>query len=157
MTLRPNPDGRQRGPWSLSDETRCPVCDCAGAEGALRARVAELEAWQVEVAEGVGYINRAEGQSGYEVAPAATIVRAWKGMDSGAEVEDLRAQLAAAQADGAESVVLVRAARTQLEAAHVALAEAARHVAALVARLESHGYEVAADVHEWLKSRGGGR
>lgn len=41
---------------------------------ALEARVAELEAWQLAIAEGTGFINRAEGQSGYEVADPKTIL-----------------------------------------------------------------------------------
>lgn len=43
-----------------------------------RAEVEQLRAWQREVADGTGYINYAEGQGGYEVAPAETIVAAWK-------------------------------------------------------------------------------
>ncbi len=42
-----------------------------------KEKIAELEAWQLEVADGTGFLNRPEGQSGYEVAPAATIVQAW--------------------------------------------------------------------------------
>lgn len=42
----------------------------------LRAGVAEK--WQRAVAEGTGYINQPEGQDGYEVADAETIVAAWK-------------------------------------------------------------------------------
>ena len=43
---------------------------------ALRARVAELEAWQLTVAEATGYVNRPEGQAGYEVADADTVAGA---------------------------------------------------------------------------------
>ena len=39
-----------------------------------RARVAELEAWQLAIAEGTGFINRSEGQDGYEVADPQTIL-----------------------------------------------------------------------------------
>jgi hypothetical protein len=43
----------------------------------LRARVAELEAWQKEVASGLGYLNQPEGQSGYEVAAPSVIIQDW--------------------------------------------------------------------------------
>lgn len=45
---------------------------------AARAEVEELRAWQRDIADGTGYINYAEGQGGYEVAPAETILRAWR-------------------------------------------------------------------------------
>lgn len=41
---------------------------------ALESRVRELEAWQLAVASGVGFVNFAEGQSGYEVADPDTIL-----------------------------------------------------------------------------------
>lgn len=41
----------------------------------LEVRVAELEAWQLAIAEGTGFINRAEGQDGYKVADPKTILR----------------------------------------------------------------------------------
>ena len=44
----------------------------------LRARVAELEAWQLAIAEGTGFVNFAEGQSGYEVADPQTILNHFK-------------------------------------------------------------------------------
>ena len=44
------------------------------AFGHIRARVAELEAWQIAIAEGTAFINRAEGQDGYEVASPQTIL-----------------------------------------------------------------------------------
>lgn len=69
----------------------CPVCErpipgCLGhtpgqavkifveQRKALRVRVAELEAWQLAIAEGTGFVNFAEGQSGYEVADPKTIL-----------------------------------------------------------------------------------
>lgn len=42
------------------------------------AEVERLRAWQYAVANGIGYCNHAEGQGGYEVADAETIVVAWK-------------------------------------------------------------------------------
>lgn len=38
------------------------------------ARVRELEAWQLAIAEPLGYVNRPEGQGGFRVADAATIL-----------------------------------------------------------------------------------
>jgi len=59
---------------------RSASCDDVAAavdrEMALRARVAELEAWQLTVAEATGYVNRPEGQAGYEVADADTVAGA---------------------------------------------------------------------------------
>ena len=43
----------------------------------LRARVAGLEAWQKEVANGLGYLNQPEGQAGYEVAAPRVIIHDW--------------------------------------------------------------------------------
>ena len=43
----------------------------------LQARVAELEAWQKEVANGLGYLNQPEGQAGYEVAAPSEIIHDW--------------------------------------------------------------------------------
>jgi hypothetical protein len=45
---------------------------------ALRAERDALAKWQLEVAEGMGYVNHAEGQDGYEVASAQTILDAWQ-------------------------------------------------------------------------------
>ena len=42
----------------------------------LRAELAESRKWQEEVAEGLGFLNRPEGQSGWEAAPAKTILSA---------------------------------------------------------------------------------
>lgn len=47
----------------------------------IQARMAELvdlRAWQVAVAEGMGYLNRPEGQDGYEVAAPEVILAAWR-------------------------------------------------------------------------------
>lgn len=38
------------------------------------ARVRELEAWQLAIAEPLGYVNRADGRDGFEVADAATVL-----------------------------------------------------------------------------------
>ena len=60
------------------------------------AQVKELRAWQLAVAEGAGYVNRAEGQGGYEVASAETLVAAWKRQEQeateafGRGAEDMR-------------------------------------------------------------------
>jgi hypothetical protein len=55
-----------------------------------RQRIAELEKWQLEVAEHMGLVNRAEGQDGYEVAPASIVKR---------EFDDVNEALANASAD----------------------------------------------------------
>ena len=41
-----------------------------------------LRKWQIEIGEGTAYINWAEGQGGYEIAPASVIVDAWNGLAS---------------------------------------------------------------------------
>jgi hypothetical protein len=52
----------------------------------------ELRAWQLAVAEGTGYINHAEGQGGYEIAPAETIVAAYA--NAVEERDEARAEVA---------------------------------------------------------------
>jgi hypothetical protein len=47
-----------------------------------RTARAEAERWQVEVAEGLGFLNRAEGQGGYEVAAPRVIVEAFRAAES---------------------------------------------------------------------------
>ena len=54
--------------------SHCPAdnpCDRCVAE----RRIAGLEAWQLAIAEGTQFINRAEGQDGYEVADPQTILK----------------------------------------------------------------------------------
>lgn len=48
---------------------------------ALKQRITELEAWQLAIAEGTGFCNRAEGQSGYEVADPQTILDHFQGLE----------------------------------------------------------------------------
>lgn len=65
---------------------------------ALLAEVERLRAWQVAVADGMGYLNHAEGQGGYEVADPDTILGAWKDQEREidrltVEVEGLRKRL----------------------------------------------------------------
>jgi hypothetical protein len=67
---------------------------------ALKAQLAEAQWWQREVAEGLGYLNQSDGQSGYEVADAPTIVGAWRNLL--AEVVTLSDQLAEAQRERSE-------------------------------------------------------
>ncbi len=65
------------------------------AEAALAGEHSAREAaerWQVEVAEGIGYLNRAEGQSGYEVAEPSVIVEAFKAAEQAADAS--RAEVA---------------------------------------------------------------
>jgi hypothetical protein len=50
----------------------------AGRLEAATARAEEAERWRVDVAEGLGYINRPEGQSGYEVAEPSVIIDAFR-------------------------------------------------------------------------------
>lgn len=49
------------------------------------SRAADLDRWQREVAEGLGFLNQPEGQSGYEVADPATIIEAWRTLQREAE------------------------------------------------------------------------
>jgi hypothetical protein len=49
---------------------------------ALALRVQEAERWQIEVADGIGYVNRAEGQGGYEVAEPRVIIQAFRDLRS---------------------------------------------------------------------------
>lgn len=73
--LREEVEG-QRSRWMKAerdehgDGCQCFVC-------ALRDHVEALEAWQLAVADGMGYVNRAEGQGGYEVAAPSVILGAW--------------------------------------------------------------------------------
>jgi hypothetical protein len=48
---------------------------------AVRKRAEAAERWQMEVAEGLGFLNRPEGQGGHEVADPSVIVAAWKEME----------------------------------------------------------------------------
>lgn len=74
-----------------------------------RAEADELSVWQVAVAEGLGFLNRPEGQSGHEAAPADVIVHSVLGERaelSGAEDKydsDMRA--VEAERDGLRVVV----------------------------------------------------
>jgi hypothetical protein len=77
----------------------------ANAPTDLRALLNEVErltAWQVAVADGLGYLNRAEGQGGYEVAEPETVIGAWREHER--EVERLTAEQDAAFARGAEAM-----------------------------------------------------
>jgi hypothetical protein len=67
---------------------------------ALLDEVERLTAWQVEVADGLGYLNRAEGQGGYEVADPETVIGAWREQER--EVERLTMELHASQAEVVE-------------------------------------------------------
>ncbi len=49
------------------------------------SRAADLDRWQREVAEGLGFLNQPDGQSGYEVADPATIIEAWRTLQREAE------------------------------------------------------------------------
>ena len=49
-------------------------------------RIAELEAWQLAVAEHLGFVNRPEGQAGYEVADAETVIGYIRGVEKRADV-----------------------------------------------------------------------
>ncbi len=61
----------------------------------LTAEVERLTAWQVAVADGLGYANHAEGQGGYEVADPETVIGAWREQER--EVERLTNDLAMAR------------------------------------------------------------
>lgn len=49
-------------------------------------RIAELEAWQLAVAEHLGFVNRPEGQAGYEVADAETVIGYIRGVEKRVDV-----------------------------------------------------------------------
>ena len=71
-------------------------------EGVSRERIAatvaerdELRAWQLAVADGIGFCNRAEGQGGYEVAKPSVIVAYVRGTERDANIDtvnELRAE-----------------------------------------------------------------
>lgn len=52
--------------------------DWMGAARRMTERQAAAERWRVEVAEGLGYINRAEGQAGHEIAEPSVIIEAFR-------------------------------------------------------------------------------
>ena len=56
----------------------------------LTAEVERLTAWQVAVADGLGYLNCGEGQGGYEIADPETVIGAWREQER--EVERLKAE-----------------------------------------------------------------
>lgn len=58
-----------------------PSCYWRREAGQLRKALSEAEQWRVDVAEGLGYINHAEGQAGYEIADPRVIVAAFKGLE----------------------------------------------------------------------------
>lgn len=63
----------------------------------LADRIKALEAWQLAVADGIGFVNRAEGQDGYEVAKPSVIVGYVKGLERDSDIytaHALRADLA---------------------------------------------------------------
>jgi post-segregation antitoxin (ccd killing protein) len=49
---------------------------------AAEAARERAEAWQLAVADGLGYVNRPEGQGGYEVAEPSVIVDAFRAAES---------------------------------------------------------------------------
>lgn len=61
----------------------------------LLARAETAEQWRVEVAEALGYLNRAEGQSGYEVASPRIVIAAFRRAEG--ERNDLAHKLIAKQ------------------------------------------------------------
>lgn len=70
------------------------------------AEVETLRAWQLRVADATGYVNRAEGQGGYEVADADTIVAAYVGRAGDASgYEDVLGVLSEAGFDHGEDAV----------------------------------------------------
>jgi hypothetical protein len=63
----------------------------------LEGSAKRLTDWQIAVAEGLGYLNRAEGQGGYEVADPETVIGAWREQER--EVERLTTEIHASQAE----------------------------------------------------------
>lgn len=65
----------------------------------LRAENEALRKWQVAVADGLGFLNRPEGQDGYEVAPAARLLEEWRALETHATgASELEGELAGARA-----------------------------------------------------------
>lgn len=75
----------------------------------------EARAWQLAVAEGTGYINYAEGQGGYEIAPAETIVAAYT--NAVEERDEACINVSRMRATLSEALNELDAARKQLEVA----------------------------------------
>ena len=95
----------------------------------LAERIAALEAWQLAVADGLGFANRAEGQSGYEVARPAVIVAYVKGAERDGNIETvhaLRDDVDALTAELDLESALVGQLQDALAAAQVAHHETAR-------------------------------
>jgi hypothetical protein len=103
------PDGRCPSGAHLPGE-----CECEGiprlaagvallmrSRDAARAEAEALRTWQREVAEGIGYLNRAEGQDGYEVAAPSVIVAAWREAEKRTEVAECVSQCVATDRDDA--------------------------------------------------------
>lgn len=121
----------------------------------------ELRAWQLAVAEGMGYVNRAEGVGGYEVAPASVIVDSWNQMATehadgyiaavhGADrrADELEAELATV---GTERDEMTRVSDEALARCDVLLAELADCAAHLeMARAMGRGVEAELTASEAL-------
>lgn len=63
--------------WATYGTGQVRSLEAAETNDALTAAIAALT-WQEQVADGMGYLNRPEGQDGYEVASAETILSAWR-------------------------------------------------------------------------------
>jgi len=61
------------------------------SRGAFFTALMVVSGWQEDVARALGFLNQPEGQEGYEVASAQTVIEAWQAMER--ECIDLRARL----------------------------------------------------------------
>jgi ribosomal protein S27AE len=82
-------DGEPECPWCASERVRMrheepDLPDAAEAPNPteIKAENEQLRKWQYQVADGLGFLNHPEGQSGYEVATPEVILRGERTFDS---------------------------------------------------------------------------
>jgi hypothetical protein len=117
-------DPRSRGRDTGPDKKRMDKAEAAvlaafdRALAAMREERDEAERWRVAVADGLGYLNRPEGQGGYEVAEPSVIIKAFRDLSADADalhdgiVEAEMERSALAAQDGLREAALEEAART---------------------------------------------
>ena len=139
---------------------RADVADLRAERERLTAELKRLAAWQLAVADGLGFANRAEGQSGYEVARPAVIVAYVKGAERDGNIETvhaLRDDVDALTAELDLESALVGQLQDALSAAQVAHHETAQERDRLRAGLEDvrsqlhkHQGHVGSRVHKFI-------
>jgi hypothetical protein len=80
------------------------TCTCRRCLMGQVERLREVEAWRLAVADALGYVNRAEGQSGCEIAEPGVIVAAFRDVDARAEAAEQRCGAAEKERDLALSL-----------------------------------------------------